>query len=98
MSGAVLENAIKQMIGKISDENLSSKSNEEIKNVYNSIKEAPDYPKGFQEEKNGTTKMQVKNRELLELLRKIEKGTWKKVYKDGYDANGNKDIYSLFSE
>lgn len=90
LSGAVLENAIKQMIGKISDENLSSKSNEEIKNVYNSIKEAPDYPKGFQEEKNGTTKNQVKNRELLELLRKIEKGTWKKVYKDGYDANGNK--------
>ena len=30
------------------------------------------------------------NNQLLENLRKIEKGDWKKVYKDGYDISGNK--------
>lgn len=39
---------------------------------------------------NGTTKHNVNNHDLLEKLREIESGTWKKIYKDGYDAFGNK--------
>ncbi len=55
-----------------------------IKNVYNSIKEAPKYPKGFEPVQNGTEKIKVKNGELLDNLRKIESGEWNKIYKDGY--------------
>lgn len=62
----------------------------EIKEVYNSIKEAPNYPSGFENRQNGTTKSTVKNKELLDKLRRIESGKWQKVYKDGYDGNGNK--------
>ncbi|MGG5314610.1 DUF6531 domain-containing protein [Enterococcus sp. AZ072] len=61
-----------------------------IKNVYNGIKDAPKYPEGFTPRKNGLQKNKVTNREALEDLRKIESGEWKKVYKDGYDKNGNK--------
>lgn len=35
------------------------------------------------------TKNTVKNKELLDKLREIESGTWKKIYKDGYDSYGN---------
>lgn len=59
------------------------------KEVYNSIKDSPNYPEGFEPVKNGTTKNTVKNGELLNELRKVESGTWKKIYKDGYDAYGN---------
>ena len=62
---------------------------DDLKNIYNSIKESPNYPEGFQPRKNGTTKNTVKNNELLEKLRGIEAGNWKKIYKDGYDAYGN---------
>ena len=64
-------------------------SSDELKNVYNSIKESPNYPEGFEPRQNGTTRNTVKNKGLLEKLREIESGTWKKVYKDGYDLNGN---------
>ena len=62
---------------------------DDLKNIYNSIKESPNCPEGFQPRKNGTTKNTVKNNELLEKLRGIEAGTWKKIYKDGYAAYGN---------
>lgn len=58
--------------------------------MYNSIKDSPNYPEGFEPRKNGTTKNTVNNKELLNKLRDIEAGTWKKVYKDGYDMYGNK--------
>lgn len=58
--------------------------------VQNSIKDSSNYPEGFTARQNGTTKNTVKNKELLEELRKVEAGEWKKVYKDGYDINGNK--------
>ena len=61
----------------------------ELQNVYKSIKESPNYPEGFDPRRNGTTKNTVKNKGLLEKLREIESGTWKKVYEDGYDINGN---------
>ena len=65
-------------------------SQDELCEVYNSIKQSPKYPNGFKPKKNGTTLHKINNKELLQKLRKIESGTWKKVYKDGYDACGNK--------
>ena len=65
-------------------------SSNELKDVYNSIKDSPDYPKEFEAVKNGTTKNTIKNKELLDKLREIESGQWTKVYKDGYNSSGNK--------
>ena len=65
-------------------------SSNELKDVYNSIKDSPDYPKEFEAVKNGTTKNTIKNKELLDKLREIESGKWTKVYKDGYNSSGNK--------
>lgn len=62
----------------------------EIKNTYGSIKDAPQYPKGFRASQNGTVKNVVKNQEVLENLRKVEPGKWSKVYKDGYDVSGRR--------
>ena len=65
-------------------------SSNELKDVYNLIKDSPDYPKEFEAVKNGTTKNTIKNKELLDKLREIESGKWTKVYKDGYNSSGNK--------
>ncbi|QLK85789.1 hypothetical protein [Staphylococcus sp. 17KM0847] len=59
------------------------------KTLYKSIKYAPKYPKGFKAAKGKTTHHVVKNKLLLNDLRKIEGGKWVKVYKDGY-VNGKK--------
>lgn len=72
-----------------SDEGKGESGSSELENVYNSIKESPNYPEGFEPRRNGITRNTVKNKGLLEKLREIESGTWKKVYKDGYDINGN---------
>lgn len=61
-----------------------------IKKVYNSIKESPQYPTNFKGTQNGTTKNTVNNKSLLNELKNIESGKWTKVYKDGYDQYGNK--------
>ena len=61
-----------------------------IKNVYNSIKDAPKYPDGFTAVQNGMKKVPINDMPLLAELKKVEQGEWKKVYKDGYDAYGNK--------
>ena len=61
-----------------------------LKEIYNSIKESPNYPDGFEPRINGTTKNKVDNQFLLDDLREIEQGTWNKIYKDGYDRFGNK--------
>jgi hypothetical protein len=37
---------------------------------------------------NGTKKVKVNNKDVLEKLREVESGQWKKIYKDGYDVNG----------
>ena len=71
-------------------QNNASKDSNEIKHTYNSIKDSPNYPKGFRGVQNGTTKHNVNNREALESLRKVEQGQWKKVYQNGYDSSGNK--------
>lgn len=60
------------------------------KQLFSSIKDSPNYPKTFKALQNGTSINVVKNKELLESLRKQEPGKWVKVYKDGFDAEGNK--------
>jgi RHS repeat-associated protein len=87
-AGHGLENGINLVFFKHGDEITEGNSN--IKNLYNSIKEAPKYPNGFTAVKNGTKKVNIKNKDILNALREIEPGDWKKVYKDGYDANGRK--------
>jgi len=62
----------------------------ELQEFYNSIIDSPNYPQGFKAVKNGTRSNTINNKSLLEKLRQKEPGTWKKVYKDGYDALGNK--------
>ncbi|EPI03157.1 hypothetical protein D920_00311 [Enterococcus faecalis 13-SD-W-01] len=79
----------------MSGSNYSS-SGSEIKNVYNGIKDAPKYPKGFKGRQNGTKTNKVNNRKVLDELRKIESGEWKKVYKDGYDSNGKEISIHFF--
>ncbi|WP_276918294.1 hypothetical protein [Aneurinibacillus aneurinilyticus] len=71
-------------------ETLTSQGTGEIKNVYNSIKQAPKYPSEFKAVQNGTKKVNVKNQDVLEKLREVESGQWKKIYKDGYDSKGKK--------
>ena len=59
------------------------------KKIYNGIKHAPEYPKGFKARlRNHTTRNKVTNKKLLRELRELEPGAWKKVYKDGFDARG----------
>ena len=84
--------AIGAHASKVLKNNFNSRnySSSGIKNVYNGIKDAPKYPEGFKGRQNGTKTNKVNNKELLDDLKKIESGEWKKVYKDGYDKNGNK--------
>ncbi|UVJ08991.1 hypothetical protein [Staphylococcus aureus] len=51
---------------------------------YKSIKYAPKFPRNFKAVSGKTKHHNVNNKSLLAKLRKVEKGTWKKVYKDGY--------------
>ncbi|MBE4748406.1 hypothetical protein G4177_09530 [Corallococcus sp. ZKHCc1 1396] len=59
-------------------------SDKDLAQVYNSVKAAPGYPSRFKSVEKGTTRNKVSNKELLEKLRKVERGTWVKVYKDGW--------------
>jgi filamentous hemagglutinin len=56
--------------------------------LYNSIKESPNYPKGFTNRQNGKTQHSINNKALLEKLRGLEPGKWKKIYQDGFDSSG----------
>ena len=63
---------------------------DEIKDVFNSITDHPEYPKNFKKEKNSFSQNNVNNKGLLKKLRAIKTGKWKKIYEDGYD--GDKQI------
>jgi filamentous hemagglutinin len=65
-------------------------ANSGIKNIYESIRKAPQYPEGFKERIGGTTKNVVNNMDVLDDLRKVEPGKWAKVYKDGFASDGSK--------
>ncbi|MDC9591724.1 hypothetical protein PSI23_21180 [Xenorhabdus sp. XENO-10] len=60
-----------------------------IKHTYKSIKDAPQYPKGFRPVQDGTTKHIINRKDLLRDLREVKAGKWYKVYKNG-SVNGNK--------
>lgn len=78
-------------VGGMSIQNIMSGdnySNFEVKNTYNGIKDAPQYPEGFTGVQNGTKKVKVNNGSILDGLRQVEAGEWKKVYKNGYDKSG----------
>ncbi|OPH35826.1 hypothetical protein B5J92_04430 [Moraxella atlantae] len=61
-----------------------------IKHVYNGIKNAPEYPKGFIDRQNGTRKVKPNDPDVLAALREATgEKNWMKVYKDGY-CNGQK--------
>ena len=57
-------------------------------NIYSSVRDSPNFPQNFSPMRGGTTKNTVKNRNVLNMLRSVKPGEWKKVYKDGYDDIG----------
>jgi len=59
-----------------------------LQQIFLSIKDAPTYPKGFRAVRNGTRKLRIENKQLLEKLRQIEASEWRKVYSDRVDGNG----------
>lgn len=77
---------------KLSEVNLT------IKQVYNSLKDSPQYPKDFRLVQNGTRKLSIKNKQLLEELRKIESGEWNKIYKDGYSGEDRVSLHYFQSK
>lgn len=81
------------MVGSLGGKNKGSKNGKgkgELKHIYDSIKKSPTYPKGFKGVQNGTRKNNINNMDVLNELRKVEPGQWRKVYKDGYNAKGRK--------
>lgn len=61
-----------------------------LQQIFTSIKDAPKYPKDFRVARNGTRKLSVENKQLLEKLKQIENLEWRKVYRDGFDGDGRK--------
>jgi|GEM_PF-1329890 len=64
-----------------------------LKDVFNGVTKAPDYPSNFRNIQNGTTRHPVTNKELLEKLREIEHGNWSKVYKDGWVGSNKVSLH-----
>ena len=79
-----------KLVDDIIDAALDSADAVGIRNVYKGLKHAPQYPSGFRGATGQIFKDKVNNRKLLPQLRDIEPGKWQKVYKNGYDATGNK--------
>ncbi|MDD3894011.1 MAG: RHS repeat-associated core domain-containing protein, partial [Syntrophomonadaceae bacterium] len=84
--------SVDEILEMVNQSNKVSKGpgNNAPKNIYNSIKDAPKYPEGFKGVQNGTKKVNINSNDILNQLKQVESGQWKKVYKDGFDANGNK--------
>ncbi|MFC4652186.1 hypothetical protein ACFO26_04630, partial [Lactococcus nasutitermitis] len=71
-------------------DNWLKNSTDTVKHIYNSIKEAPKYPKDFEPAKNGSGGSEaIKNKDVIDMLKKLG-GKWVKTYKNGYDAEGHK--------
>lgn len=64
--------------------------------IYNSIKETPNYPQGFTTRWNGKTQHQISNHQLLEMLRSLEPGKWKKSIKMGLMPRVREFLYTIF--
>ncbi|EKO1106508.1 TPA: hypothetical protein R1902_000209 [Staphylococcus delphini] len=65
---------------------------------YKSIKYAPKFPRNFRAVSGKTKHHNVNNKTLLAKLRKVEKGPWKKVYKDGYIGKKKVSIHYFQSK
>lgn len=89
---ATVADAVSQMGVQAGDINYSFANgyDSQIRNTYDGIKNSPNYPEGFETRQNGTTNNKIKDKDLLQELRKVESGDWKKIYKDGFDKDGNK--------
>ena len=59
---------------------------QQAKSVYPGKRQAPNWPRRFKPRTNGQKKVAVKNQQLLQELREIERGRWMKVYEDGFDG------------
>lgn len=70
--------------------NWAMQQSSSLKNIYNSARNCPDYPNDFRRDPNGFVKHTVKNKQLLNELRQIEKGKWWKVYEYGRDGMGRR--------
>jgi RHS repeat-associated protein len=66
--------------------NSNSSGAGEISEVFDSIYSSGNVPDGWQPAKGGTLKVNVKNKPLLEKLREVLPGRWKKVYRKGVDG------------
>lgn len=62
----------------------------DLKQIFDSLKDAPKYPSGFRATRNGTRKLRIENKQLLEKLKQIEDNEWRKIYSDGFDGNRRK--------
>ena len=94
-NGLLVHNAYADEIAKLADDTakkiFGKAPKAAPKRVFEGIKNATGYPTGFRTRiGNHTTRNTIKNKQLLSELRKIESGAWKKVYKDGFDANSNR--------
>ncbi|QRN99443.1 hypothetical protein JRI60_10665 [Archangium violaceum] len=66
---------------------------EGLKNIYNGVKNAPGYPPSFRGAQNGTTTHPVTDKALMEKLRQVEPGHWRKVYRDGWIGNDKVSLH-----
>ena len=73
-----------------SEKHAAGQEQTDLQQIFTSVKDSPKYPKGFRAARNGTKKLRVENKQLLEKLREIENGEWRKVYKDGLDSDGRR--------
>lgn len=68
------------------------------KQIFNSIKDAPGYPKNFIYDKGNRLVNTVKNKPLLEQLRQVEPGKWQKIYKNGWSGGEKVSIHYFQSQ
>jgi hypothetical protein len=64
-----------------------------LKYIYDFPEDSPNYPSDFYPLQDGLQKFKVKNQFLLDELRTIESGEWRKVYQDGYRGREQVSIH-----
>lgn len=89
----VPQTAITQPIPSVKELATPSK-----KQIYKSVKDAPEYPKDFRPVQNGVKKITIKHKSLLDELRQIEPGEWSKVYRDGYRGGKKVSVHYFQSQ
>ncbi|WP_140862108.1 hypothetical protein [Myxococcus xanthus] len=54
----------------------------ELRQLFSGLRSVPGYPPNFKAAQNGTARVRVNNKALLEKLREVEPGVWNKVYRN----------------